>query len=132
MHARRALGTAELAGRDGPVNGPDCRTVTADCQRLLEQRGPSMEFAPKREVRFKVKRNLKPNVTFREDRLKNTEVFLRDVLWVFDHWNIAHFPRHENLQKHLSEHSVFFKRSSRKVTFGLTLFHRCASPAKQL
>ena len=59
MHARRALGTAELAGRDGPVNGPDCRTVTADCQRLLEQRGPSMEFAPKREVRFKVKRNLR-------------------------------------------------------------------------
>ena len=63
-----ALGTAELAGRDGPVNGPDCRTVTADCQRLLEQRGPSMEFAPKREVRFKVKRNLR-RLTFLENRL---------------------------------------------------------------
>ena len=55
MRARRALGVAELAGRDGRMIGPGCRTVMADRQRLLEQRGPSMEFAPM-EVRFAVKR----------------------------------------------------------------------------
>ena len=49
MRARRALGVAELAGRDGRMIGPGCRTVMADRQRLLEQRGPSMEFAPMRE-----------------------------------------------------------------------------------
>jgi hypothetical protein len=52
MRARRALGVAELAGRDGRVNGPGCRTVKADSQRLLDGRGPSMDFAPMREVRF--------------------------------------------------------------------------------
>ena len=57
MRARRALGAAELAGRDGLVNCPGCRTVTAECQRLLELRGPSMEFAPMREVRFNGKRH---------------------------------------------------------------------------
>ena len=49
---RRALGVAELAGRDGLVNGPGCRTVAADRQRLLDRRGPSIEFAPMREVGF--------------------------------------------------------------------------------
>jgi hypothetical protein len=52
MRARRALSVAELAGRDGRVNGPGCRTVKADSQRLLDGRGPSMDFAPMREVRF--------------------------------------------------------------------------------
>ena len=47
MRARRALGMTELAGRDGLVSGPGCLTVTADRRRLLEQRGPSMEFAPR-------------------------------------------------------------------------------------
>ena len=57
MRARRALGVAELAGRDGLVNGPGCRTVTADRQRLLDRRGPSMEFrTDEREVRFAWKR----------------------------------------------------------------------------
>ena len=45
MRARRALGVAELAGRDGRVNGPGCCTVTADRQRHLDRRGPSMEIA---------------------------------------------------------------------------------------
>ena len=58
MRARRALGVAELAGRDGRMIGPGCRTVMADRQRLLEQRGPSMEFAPMRGSSFRGEKEL--------------------------------------------------------------------------
>jgi hypothetical protein len=51
MRARCALGVAELAERDGLVNGPGCRTITADRQRLLESRGPLRQPVHRRRRR---------------------------------------------------------------------------------